>query len=50
MKNLSENIFCKINTRSEMIAEMPDDVIPMNFHLYEIRIGDDSLEMEIDYI
>ena len=42
--------FCKINTRSEMIAEMPDDVIPMKFHLYEIRIGDDSLEMEIDYI
>jgi len=42
--------FCKIKTRSEMIAEMPDNVIPMNFHLYEIRIGDDSLEMEIDYI
>ena len=42
--------FCKINTRSEMIAEMPDDVIPMNFHLYEIRIGDDFLEREIDYI
>ena len=40
----------KIKTRSEMIAEMPDNVIPMNFHLYEIRIGDDSLEMEIDYI
>ena len=33
-----------------MIAEMPDNVIPMNFHLYEIRIGDDSLEMNIDYI
>ena len=42
--------FCKIKTRSEMIAEMPDNVIPMNFHLYEIRIGDDSLEMNIDYI
>lgn len=42
--------FCKIKTRSEMIAEMPDNVIPMNFHLYEIRISDDSLEMEIDYI
>lgn len=41
---------CKIEARSEMIAEMPDNVIPMNFHLYEIRIGDDSLEMEIDYI
>lgn len=42
--------FYKIKTRSEMIAEMPDNVIHMNFHLYEIRIGDDSLEMEIDYI
>ena len=41
---------CKIEARREMIAEMPDNVIPMNFHLYEIRIGDDSLEMEIDYI
>ena len=42
--------FCRIEARSEMIAEMPDNVIPMNFHLYEIRIGDDSLEMEIDYM
>ena len=41
---------CKIEARREMIAEMPDNVIPMNFHLYEIRIGDDSLEMNIDYI
>lgn len=41
---------CKIEARREMIAEMPDNVIPMNFHLYEIRIGDDFLEMNIDYI
>ena len=41
---------CKIEARREMIAEMPDNVIPMNFHLYEIRIGADSLEMNIDYI
>ena len=41
---------CKIEARREMIAEMPDNVIPMNFHLYEIRIGDDSLEMNIDSI
>jgi hypothetical protein len=41
---------CKIEARSEMIAKMPDNVIPMNFHLYEIRIGDDYLEMDIDYI
>lgn len=42
--------FCKIEARSKMIAEMPYNVIPMNFHLYEIRIGDASLEMDIDYI
>lgn len=42
--------FCKIKVRSEMIAEMPDGIIPMNFHLYEIRIGDNFLEMEVDYI
>lgn len=40
----------KLQARSEMIAEMPDHVIPMDFHLYEIRIDEDSLEMEIDYI
>lgn len=40
---------CKIEARSEMIAEMPDNIIPMKFHLYEIRIGDGSLEMAIDY-
>ena len=33
----------------EMIAEMPDSIIPMDFHLYKIRIDDDFLEMEIDY-
>ena len=41
---------CKIEARSEKIAEIPDSVIPMNFHLYEIRIGEDSLEMDVDYI
>ena len=41
---------CKIEARREMIAEIPDNVIPMNFHIYEIRIGDDFLEMDIDYI
>ena len=41
--------FGKINTRSEIIAEMPDSIIPMDFHLYKIGIDDDFLEMEIDY-
>ena len=39
----------KIKTRSEMIAEMPDSVIPMDFHLYKIEINDNFLTMEIDY-
>ncbi|MDY4671361.1 MAG: hypothetical protein SO415_15495 [Oliverpabstia sp.] len=42
--------FRKIEERSKRIAEMPDHVIPMNFHLYEIRIGKDSLEIAIEYI
>ena len=39
----------KTEARSRMIAQIPDSVIPMNFHLYEIKINDDSLEMEVDY-
>ena len=39
----------KIEARSKMIAQMPDHVISMNFHLYEIRIKGGLLEMEIDY-
>lgn len=35
--------------RSKMIAEMPDNIIPMNYHLYEMRIDGNSLEMGIDY-
>ena len=34
----------------EMIAEMPDSIISMDFHLYKIEINDNFLEMEIDYI
>lgn len=40
----------KIEAQSKMIAEMPDNVISMNFHLYEIQIGNASLEIDIDYI
>lgn len=39
----------EMKTRSEMIAEMPDSIIPMDFHLYKIEINDNFLEMEIDY-
>lgn len=42
--------FSRLDARSRMIDEMPDDVISMDYHLFELRIKDDSLEMEIDFI
>lgn len=42
--------FSKIKARSEKIAEMPDSIIPMDFHLYKIGIDDNFLEIEVDYI
>lgn len=42
-KNLKESLI--LQNKPEILGEMN-----MNFHLYEIRIGDDSLEMAIDYI
>lgn len=42
--------FSKIKARSEKIAEMPDSIIPMDFHLYKIGVDDDFLEIEVDYI
>lgn len=41
--------FSKLKARSVMIDEMSDSIITMDFHLYKIRIGDDFLEIEIDY-
>ncbi|MEI3212267.1 MAG: hypothetical protein V8S42_08085 [Lachnospiraceae bacterium] len=35
--------------RNKLIDQMPDNVIPMDFHLYEIKIGEDLMEIEVDY-
>lgn len=40
---------CRRFNRSKMIAEMPDDIIPMDYHLYEIVIDDNCLEIEIEH-
>lgn len=32
-----------------MIAELPDNIIPMDFHLYRVQVGDGMFEMGIDY-
>lgn len=39
----------QLQMRSEKIAEIPESKIPMDFHIYEIRIGDGCLEMGVDY-
>ena len=45
-----KDFFAKIKARSDMAAKIPDSEIPMDFHIYEIRIDGGLLEMEIDYI
>lgn len=40
----------EIEIRNNLIDQLPDHVIPMDFHIYEIKIGEDLLEIEIDYI
>lgn len=35
--------------RRKMVEEIPDEQMPMDFHIYEINVLDGRLEMEIDY-
>lgn len=35
--------------RRKMVEEIPDEKMPMDFHIYEINVLDGRLEMEIDY-
>lgn len=39
----------QMELRRERIAKIPDSEMPMDYHMYEIKEGDNSLEMEIDY-
>lgn len=40
--------FNQLQSRSEMISQIPDAEMPMDFHIYEITIDDGRMEMEID--
>lgn len=40
----------KLEIRSEIISKIPENEMPMDFHLYEINIGEGRLEIEIDNI
>ena len=45
-----KNFLKEIEIRNKLVDQLPNHVIPMDFHLYEIKIGEDLLEMEVDYI
>lgn len=40
--------FNQLQSRSEMISQIPDAEMPMDFHIYEITVDDGRMEMEID--
>ena len=44
-----KNFLNEMEIRNKLIDQMPDNVIPMDFHLYEIEIGEDLMEIEVDY-
>ena len=41
--------FNQLQLRREMIYQIPDEEMPMDFHIYEITFDDGRMEMEIDY-
>lgn len=46
----AEEMYRQLQLRSEMAANIPDNEMPMDFHIYEIRIEDGRMEMEIDFM
>lgn len=42
-------MYRQIQLRSERIAQIPEDELPMDFHLYEIRIGNGRMEIGMDF-
>lgn len=39
----------QLEIRSQQIAALPEDELPMDFHLYEIRKGNEEIEMAVDF-
>ena len=44
-----KNFLNEMEIRNKLIDQMPDNVIPMDFHLYEIKIAEDLMEIAVDY-
>ena len=45
-----KRMFQQIQERSERISRIPDSEMPMDFHIYEMKIGQGLLVMEVDYL
>ena len=45
-----KRMFQQIQERSERIARIPDSEMPMDFHIYEMKIAQGLLVMEVDYL
>jgi len=43
------DLFNQLQSRRDMISQIPDEEMPKDFHIYEITIDDGRMEMEIDY-
>ncbi len=43
------DFFNQLQSRRDMISQIPDEEMPMDFHIYEITFDDGRMEMEIDY-
>ena len=44
------DFFNQLQSRRDMISQIPDAEMPMDFHIYEITIDDGRMEIEIDYM
>lgn len=45
----AKELYSQIQRRLERIADIPDHEMPMDFHVYEMRIEDGRMELEIDF-
>lgn len=46
----AQKLFHQMQLRSKRAASIPDDKIPMDFHIYEIKTKNGHLEISIDFL
>ncbi|MDE6619332.1 MAG: sodium ion-translocating decarboxylase subunit beta [Lachnospiraceae bacterium] len=46
----AKELYRQLQLRSETAAKVPESEMPMDFHLYEISVGNGHLEMAVDFV